>query len=99
MLSPAQRAALLRIARHSIETVLEGHRPELDLNALDDDLKRPSGAFVTLNDQTGELRGCIGSIAPVAALAQAVSSSAINAAFRDPRFYPVRKEELPNLRI
>ncbi len=99
MLGPAQRAALLGIARQSIESVLEGRRFALDLETLDGDLKRPSGAFVTLNEATGELRGCIGSIAPVAPLAQAVSSSAVNAAFRDPRFYPVRKEELPNLHI
>lgn len=99
MLTPDQRAQLLKIARGSIEAMMDGRRPELDLASLDDDLKRPSGAFVTLNERTGELRGCIGSIEPVAPLAQAVSSSAINAAFRDPRFYPVRKEELPSLHI
>ncbi|MFL6244678.1 MAG: AmmeMemoRadiSam system protein A [Thermoanaerobaculia bacterium] len=99
MLDQEQRATLLRIARQSIEAVLEGRRPELDISTLDNDLQRPSGAFVTLNERSGELRGCIGSIEPVAPLAQAVSSSAINAAFRDPRFYPVTKEELRTLHI
>jgi len=99
MLNPDQRTQLLRIARSSIEAVLDGRRPELDLASLDDDLRRPSGAFVTLNERTGDLRGCIGSIEAVAPLAQAVSSSAVNAAVRDPRFYPVRKEELPNLHL
>lgn len=99
MLNPEQRATLLGIARQSIEAVLEGRRPALEIGTLDDDLKRPSGAFVTLNERGGELRGCIGSIEPVAPLAQAVSSSAINAAFRDPRFHPVSREELPNLHI
>lgn len=99
MLSHEQCTELLRIARQSIEAVLEGRRPEFDLGALDADLKRPSGAFVTLNERSGDLRGCIGSIEPVAPLAQAVSASAVNAAFRDPRFYPVQKEELPNLHI
>jgi AmmeMemoRadiSam system protein A len=99
MLNADQRNQLLRIARGSIETVMDGRRPELELASLDDDLRRPSGAFVTLNERSGDLRGCIGSIEPVAPLAQAVSSSAINAAFRDPRFYPVRREELPNLHI
>lgn len=99
MLSQEQRTTLLNIARKSIEAVLDGRRPELDLSSLDADLKRPSGAFVTLNERTGELRGCIGSIEPVAPLAQAVSSSAVNAAFRDPRFDPVQKEELPSLHI
>ena len=99
MLNPEQRAALLRIARESIEAVLEGRRYAVELDTLDADLKRPSGAFVTLNERTGELRGCIGSIEPVAPLAQAVASSAVNAAFRDPRFYPVQKEELATLHI
>lgn len=99
MLNQEQRSRLLRIARQSIESVLDGRRPELDLGALDDDLRRPSGAFVTLNERGGELRGCIGSIEAVAPLAQAVSSSAVSAAFRDPRFYPVTKDELPTLHI
>lgn len=99
MLNQDQRTELLRIARQSIEAVLDGRRPAVEIGTLDDDLKRPSGAFVTLNERSGGLRGCIGSIEPVAPLAQAVSSSAINAAFRDPRFHPVSREELPNLHI
>ena len=99
MLSNDLRSQLLRIARQSIEAVFEGRRLELDLGTLDDELRRPSGAFVTLNERTGDLRGCIGSIEPVAALAQAVASSAVNAAFRDPRFPPLRKEELPAIHI
>lgn len=99
MLNQEQRSQLLRIARESIEAMLEGHLPHLDPATLHDDLKRPSGAFVTLNERTGELRGCIGSIEAREPLAQAVSSSAINAAFRDPRFYPVTRQELPNLHI
>lgn len=99
MLSPEQRATLLGIARQSIEAVLEGRRPQVEVSALDAELRRPSGAFVTLNERGGELRGCIGSIEAVVPLAQAVASSAVNAAFRDPRFYPVTREELPNLHI
>ena len=99
MLNQEQRSQLLRIARESIQAMLDGRKPQFDMATLDDDLKRPSGAFVTLNERTGELRGCIGSIEARAPLAQAVSSSAINAAFRDPRFYPVTREELPNLHI
>jgi AmmeMemoRadiSam system protein A len=82
MLNESQRSQLLRIARGSIEAVLDGRRPELDLAVLDDDLKR-----------------CSGSIEPVAPLAQAVASSAVNAAFRDPRFPPVQKAELADMHI
>lgn len=99
MLNPQQRQQLLRIARESIEAVLGGRRPSVDASQLDEVLTRPSGAFVSLHTKDGDLRGCIGSIEPVAPLCQAVSANAINAAFRDPRFYPVRPDELPELHI
>ncbi|HET7710657.1 MAG TPA: AmmeMemoRadiSam system protein A [Thermoanaerobaculia bacterium] len=98
MLSPEQRKTLLRIARESIAAVLGGHRPAWTADDFDEDLRRPSGAFVTLTEG-GELRGCIGSIVPTAPLFQAVSQSAINAAFRDPRFYPVQQGELDRLHV
>lgn len=99
MLNETQRKTLLQIARDSITAVLDGRRPDLSHYPLDDDLRRPAGAFVTLNERSGELRGCIGSIAPVAPLYQAVSSSAVSAAFRDPRFHPVEAEELADLHL
>jgi AmmeMemoRadiSam system protein A len=100
MLTAEQRATLLKIARTSIEAVFEGRRPELNAADYDDDLRRPAGAFVTLTTKPeDELRGCIGSIQPVAPLYQAVSGSAISAAFRDPRFMPLQKEELPAIHL
>jgi AmmeMemoRadiSam system protein A len=94
MLLPEQRQTLLRIARESIAGFFDGRRPALSPSDFDETLCRPAGAFVTLTAR-GELRGCIGSIHPVAPLFQAVSQSALNAAFRDPRFEPLRREELP----
>jgi len=99
VLNLEQRRTLLLIARRSIEAVLAGRRPELESFPLDDELRRPSGAFVTLHAKDGDLRGCIGSIQAVAPLYQAVSSNAINAAFRDPRFFPVTPDELPELHV
>ena len=99
MLTPEQRRTLLRIAREAIADVLEGRRPDLTRVDVDDTLRRPAGAFVTLNDEHGDLRGCIGSIHPVAPLFQAVASSAVSAAIRDPRFYPVRRGELETLHL
>jgi AmmeMemoRadiSam system protein A len=99
MLNLEQRKTLLRIARESIATFLDGGRPDLTRYTIDEMLRAPAGAFVTLNQSTGELRGCIGSIQPVAPLYMAVSMSAINAAFRDPRFHPVQLEELPGLHL
>ena len=98
MLNQEQRSQLLRIARDSIAAVLDGRRPELAPESVEEALRQPAGAFVTLTIG-GELRGCIGSIRPVAPLYRAVSDSAINAAFRDPRFYPLRKEEFALIEI
>lgn len=99
MLSPEQRRQLLTIAREAISAVLDGGRVELNPAAFDEVLRQPAGAFVSLHTKSGDLRGCIGSIQPVAPLCQAVSASAVNAAFRDPRFHPLKKDELPNLDI
>jgi AmmeMemoRadiSam system protein A len=97
MLNATQRETLLDIARSSIRAVLEGRMPELG-GDYDETLRRPSGAFVTL-EKHGDLRGCIGSIEPHAPLYQAVSSSAISAAFRDPRFAPVGPRELDEIEL
>ena len=99
MLNQEQRTQLLRIARQSIEAALDGRPAEVDAAQLDETLRRPSGAFVSLHTKDGTLRGCIGSIQPAAPLCEAIVSSAINAAFRDPRFYPLRKDELGNVEI
>ena len=55
--------------------------------------------FVSLKTLEGELRGCIGTIEPSReTLAQEIIANAISAAINDPRFEPVRAEELANLR-
>jgi AmmeMemoRadiSam system protein A len=97
MLTPEQRTLLLQIARESIAAALERRAADLDRGALDPELTRPSGAFVSLHTADGDLRGCIGSIEAVAPLCEAVSSNAVYAATRDPRFYPLRREELADV--
>jgi len=98
MLAGEDRTTLLRIARDSISARFE-QRP-LDWNAysLTEALRKAAGAFVTL-DKRGDLRGCIGSIAPVELLYQSVAANALNAAFRDPRFHPLSKDELAEVTI
>jgi len=61
-------------------------------------LKQPTATFVTLKAQ-GRLRGCIGSLAPVAALYQSVHDNAVNAALKDFRFRPVTPGELADLEL
>ena len=47
----------------------------------------------------GELRGCIGRVDADTPLYLAVEQLAVAAATRDPRFEPLRAEELPETRV
>lgn len=86
---------LLARARHAIEHELGLH----DAGPVDDErLLRRAATFVTLRIDA-DLRGCIGSIRPQRPLGHDVCVNAIAAATRDPRFLPVRVEELNNIRI
>ena len=62
-------------------------------------LTRRAGVFVSLRKE-GRLRGCIGTIGPVRGnIAEEIRENAVSAATRDPRFSPVRQEELAALEI
>ena len=98
-LSPEDRRYLLTLARQTITHALEGRPlPSVDLTALSEDLRRPGASFVTLTID-GQLRGCIGSIEPRQPLALDVRENALGAAFRDPRFWPLSREELDRVHI
>ena len=62
-------------------------------------LQQRGATFVTLNDATGRLRGCIGRLEAVTTLDSDVRHNAEQAAFADPRFPPVRPEEWATLRL
>jgi AmmeMemoRadiSam system protein A len=61
----------------------------------------PSACFVSLKTVSAErLRGCIGTLRPSRpSVEEEVVANSIAAATRDPRFAPVRREELGGLRI
>lgn len=61
-------------------------------------LREPGASFVTLR-LAGELRGCIGSVDPRRPLGEDVAANARAAAYRDPRFPPVRGDERAALGI
>lgn len=89
----------VRLARLSLETYLRTGRP---LQTLPEDLpdemtRQAAGTFVSLH-KNGQLRGCIGTIAPTTEqVAQEIVQNAVSAGTRDPRFPPVRVEELAEL--
>jgi uncharacterized protein, PH0010 family len=98
-LTEAERCALLRIARKSITNRLErSNAPGYEGMELDGALKEKCGAFVTL-DEHGELRGCIGHFGSDVPLYRVVDSMAKEAAFEDPRFMPLRQDELKDIEI
>lgn len=98
-LGPAERRALLDLARASIRHGLAEHRP-LAIEPLDypPALREPRAVFVTLNRE-GQLRGCIGHLQACQPLAQDVAENAYAAAFRDPRFPPLGADELADLEV
>jgi AmmeMemoRadiSam system protein A len=96
-LTPDHQKILLGIARQSIAAVLDGRAPDWNADDLDERLRQPAGVFVTLRTKDNELRGCIGSIRAAEPLYKAIVTSAISAAFRDPRFEPLRPGELERL--
>jgi AmmeMemoRadiSam system protein A len=61
-------------------------------------LNQPGATFVTLT-QGGQLRGCIGSLQAHRPLDQDVRANAVAAASSDPRFPPLKAEELPRTRV
>lgn len=87
--------ALLVRARNAIAEALEAPcTPEPDHPAL----RQPGATFVTLMEDD-QLRGCIGTLEPHRSLDADVRANACAAAFRDPRFMPVRAGELRDLQV
>jgi len=91
---------LLSVARKTIEEALfhkkGGTAPNEKLSSPRFSEKRGTFVTVTIN---GGLRGCIGHIIPQETLIEGVKINAINAAFRDPRFRPLSKEEFDKIKI
>lgn len=87
---------LLGFARKAIASHFSGKK--YDLEFVSRALKEKRGVFVSLH-KNGELRGCIGFIQPIKSIYDSVKENALNAAFHDPRFRPLSKEELPEITI
>ena len=89
---------LVALARRTVEEFVRTREVIRRPHDLPADLReRRAGVFVSLHED-GQLRGCIGTIEPVRrCVADEVIHNAVSACCRDPRFVPVRPEELDRL--
>ncbi|MBR5642429.1 MAG: AmmeMemoRadiSam system protein A [Firmicutes bacterium] len=92
--------AYVRLARASVESWVCNHKPlSVPENLPAEMLTKRAGTFVSLHEN-GRLRGCIGTIASTQKnIAEEIVQNAISACSRDPRFSPVRADELSGLEI
>jgi uncharacterized protein len=94
-----EQQTLLRMARQAVEHGVRREKlPAIDEAGLSAPLRENGASFVTLTIQ-GELRGCIGALEARQPLAQDVCEHAVAAALEDPRFPPVREDELSRIQI
>lgn len=94
---------LLTLARQTIALklglpVAGEEQKKLEEQMQEKELQQKRGTFVTLH-KYGQLRGCIGTIAPVESIASGIRRNAVNAAFDDPRFQPLQSKEFTDLEI
>jgi len=87
------------LARQTIETFVKERKRIPAPESLSELLNQRAACFVSIKTLNGDLRGCIGTIAPEKnTLAEELIANAISAASRDPRFPAVRIDELTNLK-
>jgi AmmeMemoRadiSam system protein A len=96
-LTETDKKALIQAARDSIRAHLKGATPPAPAQ-LPPIFREPRGVFVSLHRQ-GRLRGCIGYLEAVKPLYASVQEMAVAAAFHDPRFSPLRVDELTDLEV
>ena len=97
-LSAAEGANLLALARDSVRHGLEHGRPLAAAPGVTGALAEPGACFVSLH--IGEdLRGCIGRTEASPRLVDQLLDNAWAAAFRDPRFPALKRDELERLSV
>ncbi|MDO9106880.1 MAG: AmmeMemoRadiSam system protein A [Methylovulum sp.] len=98
-LTKEHQQQLLALAKRAIEYGVRTGRPlKLVLADFPAELTELRATFVTL-EKHHQLRGCIGMLEAVRPLAEDIAENAYAAAFNDPRFPPLRAEELSELDI
>lgn len=99
-LSEDEKSRLLVMARQSVEAAVNHRRLlVLDFSNLPLSLREKGASFVTLTEEDGRLRGCIGALEAYQPLAEDVCEHAAAAATEDYRFAPVLPREVALLHI
>jgi AmmeMemoRadiSam system protein A len=96
-LADREKHLLLEVARRALTAGVERRESIPDFPD-DEVLRQPGGAFVTLHLR-GRLRGCVGQLPSKDPLIEVVAHCAKAAALEDPRFKPVRAEEVAEIEI
>lgn len=96
-LGSREKQLLLEVARRALIAAAE-RGESLDILPDEPNLRECTGAFVTLHLR-GRLRGCVGQIDSGEPLIRVVAHSAKAAGLEDPRFDPVRPDELEEIEI
>ncbi len=99
MLSVKEKTMLLKLARDTIAFYLKNGKKYDPPDEIKNTFTGKSGAFTTLRKKDGELRGCIGFIVAEKPLWETVRDTAIESAFGDPRFYPLKQSEFASITI
>lgn len=90
---------MLDLARKAIDYYLENRRElEIEKESVPKELTKKAATFVTLT-KNGHLRGCIGHLEAYSELYRSIISNSVAAAFFDPRFDPVTKNEAVGLSV
>lgn len=84
----------VELAKKAVEKYIKVSKVLSHKNILEEFTKEKAGVFVSIKKK-GELRGCIGTIYPTKNnVVEEIISNAISSSTRDPRFFPVEREEL-----
>ena len=98
-LNEEQGQKLVKLARQTIAERLGKRSIKVDPDYMTDSVfKEKRGTFVTLT-LNKQLRGCIGNLDTTDSIVDGIERNAVNAAFRDPRFPPLKAKELDRVDI
>ena len=87
------------LARLTVEKYIKEHKTPDAPEALEGVDVKKAGAFVSIKTNSGDLRGCIGTIlATEDSVEEEIINNAVSASTRDPRFSAMDKSELDNVK-